>query len=293
MKAMMKLVVCITVLLMCGGCALRSQLERSRSEVVRSFSKGERDGGAVFCIEQANVSTNAICCLRKVYVDNNSFLQTYCIEGRKVFNCRWSGRFVYLTDSATMGEYSNHMHKWKAMLDVLKNLPNQLARNGTQRKPLASGSVITATECWDLFGAPPPDAPEDLFTWSYWSVVRQKTWSSDDAPAEVKIFCQSIAQSVSAPEYARRYRSYLRATPLFTKEALDAEEGTPRMDLEKARYHVHLAVQYPYLLFPVPWGKSPFPAIRKYTPGDKFIVRDGAGEDNPCYYLIETFVGKS
>ena len=85
----------------------------------------------------------------------------------------------------------------------------------------------------------------------------------------------------------KNYNSYLRAVPLFTDADYDAEKDTPVIDFKNTRYHVRNAMQYPYLLIPISGWGSPFPTAKKYTPGDKFKIRDDYYGD--YYYLIETF----
>jgi len=126
---------------------------------------------------------------------------------------------------------------------------------------------------------------ENGVEWEGWCVLKQ-TGSFDEMPSNINALHKVVTQALSSPEHTRNYPSYLRAVPLLTAEELEAEKDTPVINTEKARYHVQFATRLPYALVPVPEKESPFPNIRKYTPGDKFKVKYGDG-----YMLIETFKG--
>ena len=274
----------VVALMMCAGCARMAERaewrEIVRNEVVNPDTWGLGTGHFATNIERTNVVTNNTGKKVDVYVCTGPFVQSYRIEGRKVFNCRWVDH-VTVNTSAT----------WESFWQLSK----RLEQNETDTKPLTNEPVVTITEIGhfprtsleDYY--PYPYSPERGFvTWSYWS-ARQWAGTLDKVPAEVEGFRKTIEQTVSAPEHVKNYRSYVRTVPLITKEALEAEKDTPLIDLKKTRYHVTLG--YPYLLIPVPERRSPFPAVRNYTPGDKFKVQyeyNGKMYD----YLIETFQGE-
>jgi hypothetical protein len=104
----------------------------------------------------------------------------------------------------------------------------------------------------------------------------------------IEAFYQFTIQQTSSPEHARSYPAYMRAIPLLTEEDLKSEKDTPIIDVEKARYHVGFAIRHPYMLIPVPEKKSPFPAVKKYAPGDKFK----ANYLDDTWHLVETFAGE-
>ena len=272
MKKGLGIGVSVLALMMCAGCAFMSERAEWQNEVVSGNVWDIADGHYVINLEQASGSTDNAVRSGDVYIESGPFLQAYRIEGRKVFNCRW----------VNCG-YSNHVVTPETC-KAIGQLPNWLEQNDTLPKPLASSPVVTLTEVsWNAFAPPSPET----FTWSRWT-ARQWVGTPEEVPEEVETLRQNITQAVSAPECVKKYRSYLRAVPLITKESLEAEKDTPLIDLEKTRYHAQCSLAKPYLLIPIPERKSPFPTVRNYTPGDKFKVsyRDG------YYYLIETFQGQ-
>jgi len=165
-------------------------------------------------------------------------------------------------------------------------LPNRLEQDEISPASLESGSAITVTSMieWGL------SHPIETYTWYYWNAW-QWALASSEAPEEIDAFCQAVEQFLSAPEYEKQCSSYLRAVPLFTKEALDAERNTPVVKKESMRYLACLALQHPYLLIPMSGRTAPFYSVaKKYTPGDKFKVRE-EWDGQVYYYLIETFAG--
>ena len=274
MKQILKMMVCVTTLSVLGGCAM-VKTDEERNEVLRSNYRIEADGHLVINIEQSNVSANNTSKQSDVYVQSAPLLQTYRIEGRKIINCRW-------VDTGVDLEWPDKVHP-VILWQTLQQLPNKLLeQNGTSSNLLENNSAVTITAMrWDL-DSPIPEA------WAQWTAL-QWTGAHEEVPATVKEFRQTIINAVSKPKYVKKYRSYLRAVPLFTKEALDAEKNTPLVKLDETSYHIRNAVRYPYLLIPVPEKKVPFPAMQEYNPGDKFKVQYYGSE---AYYLIETFKGK-
>ena len=308
---MVKFLVCITVLLMCAGCfnvtttknpdgtrTTRRWVEnlhqrtafRERNEVVQSFCRIQAEGISITCIEQVGVSTNVN--VSDVYIECAPFiLQTYRIENNKIVNCRWSDHFDDSRDFLTDEKYrdacdghENFRNKQRAMRSAFLGLPNRLGQNDTPSVSLNGGQVVMVTEIGWTLGI--PHSPQLGFVqWGFWE-TRQWTGVPEESPVEIGTFCQAITQAVSSPECGKRYRSFLRAIPLLTDADLERERDTLLIELEKARYHAQYATGRPYVLFPVPERRSPFPAVRGYKPGDKFKVKKGDG-----YFLIETFKG--
>ena len=272
----------VLALMMCAGCAFMSERaelwDEWRNEVVSGDVWGVSEGHYVINLEQANVLTNNTAQRVDVYVDSSPLLQAYRIAGGKVFNCRW------INDDNSYRVVTPETRK------AIRQLTNRLEQQDISSQPLASDSVVTITRMsWSAFT--PRAFRLTLPTWSYWDVC-QWVETSDKAPAVIETFRQAIEQAVSAPECKKNYRSYLRAIPLITKEALEAEKDTPLIDLATTRYHVKNAVGYPYLLIPIPGRGTPFySTARKYTPGDKFKVR--YGRDGEYYFLVETFKGEA
>jgi len=250
---------------------------------------------SVSCFEQMGASTDNALKTSDVYVNSEPFiLQMYRIEGRKVFNCRWITNFDDQHDFTTDEErwtdneaYHTFCYKRRAMWETLNKLPNKLGEIDASESLLGEASTVVVTSMNWVYEIPPP--PElGCVMWGVWGVRQWTRMPSELLLAEVEAFCQSITQVLSAPKYLKKYRSYLRAVPLLTQEALEAEKDTPLIDLKKSPYYVRRATTIPYVLFPVSGSGSPFPAVRGYKPGDKFKVRNEF-EDEPCYFLIETF----
>ena len=277
MKTRLGMVLSAFTLMMCVGCALMKS-DEERNEVTGRYYWVTSDGWSVTNIEQANVSTNNAVKTSDVYVTCYPFIQVYRIEDRKVFNCRWTGRL----NDWDWKESTTIENTWAAMFEVFEQLPNSLGQSEKPPKPLASSPVVTVTTMgWSAFATPSSEA----FTWSRWTALQ---WAgvSDEVPSEIETFRQTVEQVLFAPEYKKKYRSYLRAVPLFTDADYDAEKDTPWIDFKNTRYHARNAMQYPYLLIPISGWGSPFPTAKKYTPGDRFKVCDGER-----YFVIETFEG--
>ena len=100
-------------------------------------------------------------------------------------------------------------------------------------------------------------------------------------------YSQNIRAALALPDI-RSYPAYLRAIPLITEADLAAAKDLPLIALEKTRLNVHYAVRAPYIVLPIPPKRSPFPTLKKFTPGDKVKVNYEGG----CF-LIETFVNGS
>jgi len=285
MRTRMK-VVCwsatILVLIASAGCVVISEWGERRNEVTRGYYWINADGEGVLCIEHISASTNNTLNIRNVYVTGFPFLQAYRIEGRKIFNCRWVNR---LDESVVArDDFDIVSSKWLDMYKACEQLPNKLKQNDSPHNPLGNSPVVAITTMdWGPWGSPSPEA-----AWSYWT-----TWlwtgRPEEVPEAIEAFRQAIEQVLSVPKYAKKYRSYLRAVPLLTEEALEAEKDTPLIDLKKMSYHVQYATSHPYVLFPI--SGTPFCfSVKRYTPGDKFKARyewDGKA----YYFLIETFKG--
>ena len=262
-------------LMLCAGCAMFESGE-SQNEVLRTNYSIVSDGHIAINIEQANGSTDNASKTVDVYVLSAPLLQAYRIEGRKVSNCRW-------VEEGEDIDWVDDVHPF-ALWNRLRELPNKLEQKETQFHVLVGDSVVSVTTMgWGLY-SPPPDA------WGGFWTARQWAGTSDEVPAFIEAFRQTIVQAVSTPKHRKKYRSYLRAVPLFTEADLEAEKNTPLIDLRKTGYHVQCSTQYPYLLIPVSWYEKPFPVVRNYTPGDKFKVQ--YYDSDSIYFLIETFRGK-
>ena len=317
MNVMMKKTALGVIAAMIGaGCALLTP-DEERNEVVRDFERYWIDGASVFCIEEARISTGNAIKVSDVYVVGDGVLQTYRIEGRKVINYHWldnRNRFAIPKNTVTEDEKKAFSTKECVMREAFWELPNRLAQGDMPF--LSYDTTVTIISMWHMVFFTPPlssiagpiiwdtqsaqqwtqiyaDNLEEVTlrfkrfcTWNEWH-ARQWIGTPEETPMAIEAFRQAMEQAVSAPECARKYRSYLRAVPLFTEADAEADRGSPVIDPKKARYHVHCALQHPYLLIPVPEWVSPFPAVPRYKPGDKFKVREGGN-----YFLIETFKGK-
>jgi len=280
MKTRLGMVLRAFALMMCAGCTIMPpEWVGYQNEIVGRLNRREKGRTYVTCVEQASISTNHALNVRNVYVMSFPFVQAYRIEGRKVFDCRWTDRMDDW-DWRAGGIISS---KWMTLLEVSRKLPNRLGQNDQLAQPLESCSAVTVTE----MGCEPSDllSGSEFGTWGAWG-GRQWAGTSNEAPAAIEAFCQTVEQALSVPECVKNYHSYVRAVPLFTDADYDAEKDTPLIKLSDTRYHANCAIRHPYVLIPVPEGWSPLPAVRGYTSGDKFKVRDGT-----CYLLIETFSG--
>ena len=284
MKRIVKIVLGVCALTMIGaGCALVDE-EGSRNEVLRSYLRYVADGAGVICVEQERVSTdNNVSKISDVYTCCDSRLQAYRIENRKVVNYRWSDSPYYSQDKAIMADYDAFWGKVDPLYKTLCQLPNRLEQDMILVRTLGNCPTVTVTQMGWFLGDPMfPHA------WLYWGAL-QWTGTHEEAPAEIEEFCQAVAEVFPALQYARKYRSYLRAIPLFTDADIEAEKNTPLINENRTRYHVRRAIQHPYLLIPVHEQRSPLPN-RSYRPGDKFKVKCEWG-GKAYYFLIETFKG--
>ena len=303
MNVMMKKTALGVVVLMAGSGCVILKSDEDRNEVVRDIRQMETDPSYGFCdfsvtcigVEQKTVSAGDVATVSDVLITcSPAMLQGYRIEGRKVTDYRWSDYISrwFREDSVTRkipNKREDFLYKRIAMGEAHERLPNRLYQNRTRPQPLGGEPALTVTRMGSTFLA--RLAPKEAVYWGNW-IVWQWAGVFMETPAEIETFRQSAAQVLSDPKYARQYRSYLRAVPLFTEEELEAEKDTPLLDLRMARYHAWRAVQYPYLLIPVPERQSPFPAVGNYTPGDTFKVRcDHDGK--PYYFRLDTFAGET
>ena len=283
--------VAAVALMMCAGCVLVPGWAERQNEVTRGYARIEADGEYVVCVEQITPSTNNALKSHTLYVKSEPVVQTYRIENHMVFNCRWSDR-LYDWD---WKEGDVVTRKGFAMIQASRQLPNMFGQIENPFQPWESGSVVTMTEMGNSFGMPfslPVFATQEFVTWGVFG-VHQWAGTQSEVPAPIEQFRQAVEQALSAPEHVKKYKSYLRAVPLFTKEELEAEKDTPLIDSKKGSYHVQYAINHPYILIPLSGQKSPFFPQWKYKPGDKFKVRDTYKYNNErCYYLIETFKGE-
>jgi len=325
-RMVMKVTMGLSVLLMLVGCQEklpeRHKEEEVLNEVIDTIMRIRLHGVFITCIEQKGVPSDSSSKEYNVYLMNaGRVLQTYRIENNKVLNVR-SLKANHLGSTTTHEEYRDAFvtvlggdNKTKitseriidlfSMLDFT-HLPNMLNLNN--RTPLSFESSPTITMVDMNIYMPLSQIPPNRVYWNNW-LVRKWTGTPDETPIAIKAFCQSMMEIEAKPspceytyfleDYPRlarivaslpdigNYPAYLRAVPLFTWEEIEAEKDVPFIELDKTRKNVHYAVQYPYTLFPIPPNRSPFPAVRKYTPGDKFRVSYGNG-----LYLIETFIGE-
>jgi len=232
-----------------------------------------------------------------VWVEAQRVLQTGRIEGRTLQDFK-SLNFLELRQD-------EDWHTYGAAYDAIQQFPNILDIHEETFQPLENVSVTTVIDiqCSGLgFGEFLPDH-EVLHNWR----TRKWTGPTDELPTEIEAYRQRLTQLMSLPRVSfesvyisfrkyearaaaalpdtREYPAYLRAVPLFTQEALEAEKDTPLIDLETTRNHVRLAVKHPYVFLPIPQKRLPFPTVKTFTPGDKFKVDHPEGG---CF-LIETF----
>jgi len=299
MKTRSGMVLSAFALMMCVGCVLLKS-EEEWNEVVCELTKrttGHFEGFYMTCVEQTNGSADTALKTSDVCIVCRYELQVYRIEGNTIKNYYWSDYVRYGVevlqeddDKQTAWKECQHLiDKLWTMRKALEQLPSRLGQVETHSQPLENSPAVTITKIHsDFFFAHKFGVLTEATNWNNWAAWQ---WAGvpEEVPEGIEAFRQNAVQVASAPKYARSYRSYVRAVPLFTQEALEAEKDTPLIDLEQTRYHVRSAMRYPYLLIPVPERKSPF-YFKEYTPGDKFKVRyDNNGE--PCYFLIETFIG--
>ena len=235
--------------------------------------------------------------------DASRILQTYRIEGSRVLNFRslWYRHW-----------HDERRNKFYAPDETLNQLPNVLESEAVPLQSPNDGPSVTivdiSTVIWGATGS------VNMVRWGDRWRAQKWTGTPDEAPAEVEVFRQRMAQAQTQatpisrityvdyykdvyPLWTRKaatlpgigdYPAYLRAIPLFTEKELEARKDTLLIDLEKARPNVQVAVQQPYTLLPISPKRSPFPKARKFTPGDKFRV-NYKGD----WFLIETFANGS
>ncbi|MCL1919852.1 MAG: hypothetical protein FWG50_02055 [Kiritimatiellaeota bacterium] len=258
-------------------------MDEGRNEVVKLILQYEAEGENITYIEQASISADEVTIV-DVHVESRPFItQAYRIGNRKILSCQWSGRVPNEYKNAHGGD-ETYWSKLTALWDTFRELPNRLAQDNACRQPATNGVTVT-TMGWAQ--GLPASSDSGFAVWYPWT-VRQWSCSPDEVPEAIGAFLKSIAQAVSKPEYAKHYRAYLRAVPLFTEADLELVKDVPLIDLAQTRYHAQRAIHHPYILFPVPEQRTPFPNVPEYRHGDKFKVRAG---DN--YFLIETFRGSS
>jgi len=302
MKNRIKTLLGVCMLMMIGaGCALL-KTDRERNEVVFRLDETINSPGHgtfnLACIEQTTASADNGLRISDVCIEYPPFmLQVYRIEGDKVVNYHWSDHLLYgvyyLQDDdnqrAAWDECQTLINKKWAMRKAHQQLPNRLGQSETFPQPQEKGSVVTVTHMEQTERTSFRDA-KGIVRWRDCWAARQWAGTPNDVPVEIEAFRQNALQSVSVPEYRRYYSSFVRATPLLTKEALEAEQDTPLLGRGQ-RYHVKAALQCPFLLIPVPEGRPPI-SVTGYKPGDKFKVQQDCNGE-PCYFLIETFKGEA
>ena len=269
----------MTVLLMVTGCGDNRTNEYS-NEVVLSFREVHSQGDRMWCFEKKDPQSPEIRDV--VSSSSRCVLQVYRIEGHAVTQC------YFITNLFDRGNALNKVFEKEggAAWEAIRRLPNVLKTDWVP-KPIPQNHPVFSIVDMCI---PPPMFPEprpNEVVWDEHWCVHKWTGDAQDIPTEVETLHQNIIHAISSPSNTRSYSSYLRAVPLLTKEEVEVEKDTPVIDVTKARYHAQHAIYKPYVLFPIPEAKSPFPTVRKYTPGDKFKVR--LGDE---YFLIETFVGK-
>ena len=285
MKSMMKTAMGLSVLLTLAGCDNRGQRDDEFSnEIVASHSMWRNKESRVYYFEKKDPKSPEV---RDVFLLRAShLLQIYRIENRTVTQC-----YFLTNDDSALDIIGQECF---SVFNALLRLPNILkpdravSFNSEERHPVTIVNTRSGFREIDLDMLNQKDFVEwnGLWAWKW-------TGTSNETPAEFDMFHQMALQSFSSPEYARDYPSYVRAIPLFTEAELEAEKDTPIIDLseplkdaKRGHYHVVYAIGFSYALIPVPENRSPFPAVRKYTPGDKFKA-----ENLGRWYLIETFKG--
>ena len=288
MKTWIRIEVTVLVLMAGSGCVILKP-DEDQNEVVSCIRQHESGGEDITCIEQISSSTDKVPNVYDVYVKSHSVVQVYRIVNRKVLNCRWSD-CIHDESKGTHREHESYRNMLTALWEAIRQLPNRLEQNNTHCSPWETNSAATVTTMGRISGIPASDQ-SGFVIWYFWT-VRQWRGATNDVPAAIEAFQQDIAQGLSKPEYVKHYRSYLRAVPLFTEADIEATKDMPLIDLTKTRYHVQHAIRHPYMLFPVPERRSPFPAVQGYLPGDTFRVSRDLNCAKPQYFLIETFAGE-
>jgi len=303
MKAMLKektkQIMTVTALLVLAGCcghdreeAPFDKLRNNELVYTLAWSGLTSDGTAVEFVEKVSANNGIRVCHAVCYDGDN--LQAYRIEGRNVVTYRYLKDSLSVVDDAetflrmTIRKLENP-HAFSGDKSMEKYYAEQTEKVSGQINAVASG---------DMLGILPQEGLRVMYAGTGYafafSSFRKETreWVSSEVPLAVEAFYQRVLQETSKPEHKRSFPSYVRAIPLFTEEELAAEKDTPVFDWEKAGYHVLYACRYPYALIPVLENDSPFPSVKTYVPGNKFKVsREGYGDGEPPYFLIETFAG--
>ena len=283
MKATMKTMMGLSVLLTLAGCYSEKKewQDTVRNEVTDATKRTARNGGTVYMIEQRMPASDALRVCDVVFINPSHLLQRYHIEGHTVINYHHLLRHDAKVDMPEEKYYSAFTIFLN--LDRLDTIPERV-KEGFDFKELerlnmsaalsGDSPILTVIEAYS-------NRRDESFG------VRKWTGATNGVPSVITAFYQNVIQKTSLPEYAKSYPSYLRAIPLLTEVDMEAEKDTPVIDSEKARYHTEWAIFSPYTLIPIPEKKSPFPAVRKYAPGDKFRVNYW-----DKWFLIETFKGE-
>jgi len=199
MKAMIKTVMGLSVLLVMAGCLGRYTTERSmlncvdnfcewasrinRNEVVYCLDRIHPQGVSVGCVEKTYISKDGHR-VSDVYVDGDpSIVQAYCIKNRTVTNCRWTYRWNDRRDFATDEEYQTaraaygaFRNKEQAMKPAFHRLPNRLEQGNAYSLPLSNAPVVTVTSMgWGPWASPPASEETGPVSWTYWSA---RHWTS-------------------------------------------------------------------------------------------------------------------
>ena len=274
MKVAVKAVLSVIALLLMAGCCER-RADEYNNEVVLAYAGVHSRGDGVMCFEWEDPQTPEI---RDVLVlSSGGILQVYRLEGRAVTQYYFPTDRDYRRDTSGKEDYAAFL--------AFRQLPNILKPDSILPRVSGEHPIVAIIDMHTL--APDHLTPSpNVLVWDDWWKVRKWVGVTNDVPPVIATYYQYYIQTTALPENQRSYLSYLRAVPLLTKEELDKEKDTPIIDVEKARYHAQRAIYKPYVLFPIPEKKSPFPAVRKYTPGDKFKVKF-----RDEYFLIETFAG--
>ena len=283
--------------LLVAGCGERLP-DEMLNDVFCGFS-GTRDavdGASITYIESQNLSTTHvfknICVFTSLCV-----LQTYRLENNRIVDFRC----LNYRDLKNHAIYQDYV----IASETLNQQPNLLQLENEPLLSLENGLNIIVDMYYPSRWDEKTIAPPNRILWDRWR-VQKWVGTSDEVPSEIEMFFKNAILATLSPTQSciedygkfgrsteraaavlpdiRNYPAYLRAVPVFTEKEVEAERDTPLVNLELTRQNVQYAIKFPYILFPIPPGRSPFPSIRNYTAGDKFKVNVG----NECF-LIETF----
>ena len=259
-------------------------------------------------VERKNTSNeNGAECYDVYVLSAGRTLQTCRIENGVLFN------FRTLNNYDLSGKEGDEVY---CAGEALNLLPNVLQSDMKPSNYSENNPVITVVKLKDPRPHPYSMVVPNMGNTIAWADdwwAQKWIGTSNDAPMVIEAFCQLMIQEEASHREAimgffselgarsprtawaaaalpdiRNYPAYLRAVPLMTEAEIAAAKDIPLVDLEKTRLNVHYAVRYPYVFLPIPPKRSPFPMLKKYTPGNKVKVNYG-GE---CF-LIETFVNGS